>query len=30
LPAFKEYIENLEALRQTDFKNTFPELSHLI
>ena len=30
LPAFQEYIENLEALRQTDFKNTFPELSHLV
>ena len=30
LPAFKEYIETLEVLRQTDFKNTFPELAHLI
>lgn len=30
LPAFKEYIEKLEALRGTDFKSTFPELAHLI
>jgi len=30
LPAFKEYIEKLEAIRGTDFKSTFPELAHLI
>jgi len=30
LPAFKEYIEKLEALRGTDFKSIFPELAHLI
>lgn len=30
LPAFKEYIEILDKSRKTDFKNTFPELSHLI
>jgi hypothetical protein len=30
LPAFKEYIEKLEALRKTDFKSTFPELAHLL
>ena len=30
LPAFKEYIEKLEALRGTDFKSTFPELAHLL
>jgi sulfatase maturation enzyme AslB (radical SAM superfamily) len=29
LPAFKEYIEKLEAIRGTDFKATFPELAHL-
>ena len=30
LPAFKEYIETLETSRGTDFKSTFPELSHLL
>ena len=30
LPAFKEYIVKLEAVRGTDFKLTFPELAHLI
>jgi MoaA/NifB/PqqE/SkfB family radical SAM enzyme len=30
LPAFKEYIETLEALRGTNFKSTFPELAHLL
>ena len=30
LPAFKEYIEKLEAIRDTDFKATFPELAHLL
>lgn len=30
LPAFKEYIERMDTLRGTDFKKTFPSLSHLI
>lgn len=30
LSAFKEYIEKLDNLRKTNFKNIFPELSHLI
>lgn len=30
LPAFKEYIERLDTLRGTSFKETFPELSHLL
>jgi len=30
LPAFKEYIEKLDTLRGTDFKLTFPLLSHLL
>ena len=30
LPDFKEYIENLNTLRQLDFKQTFPELAHLL
>lgn len=30
LPAFKEYVEKLETIRQTNFKDIFPELSHLI
>lgn len=30
LPAFKEYIETLDAHRKTDFKSIFPELAHLI
>ena len=30
LPAFKEYIEKLDNLRHTNFKEIFPELSHLL
>lgn len=30
LPAFKEYIENLDKLRKTDFRSIFPEISHLL
>jgi organic radical activating enzyme len=30
LPAFKEYIETLDKSRNTDFKKTFPNLSHLL
>lgn len=30
LPAFKEYIDNLDVIRGTHFKEIFPELSHLI
>lgn len=30
LPAFKEYIETLDKSRKTNFKQTFPELGHLI
>ena len=30
LPALKEYIENLDAIRKTKFEEYFPELSHLI
>jgi pyruvate-formate lyase-activating enzyme len=30
LPAFKEYIEKLDNLRETDFKIVFPELAHLV
>ena len=30
LPSFKEYISQLEAVRNTDFKSVFPHLSHLI
>jgi pyruvate-formate lyase-activating enzyme len=30
LPAFREYITTLEKSRGTDFKSTFPELSHLL
>lgn len=30
LPAFKEYIEVLDNRRGTNFKKTFPEISHLI
>jgi sulfatase maturation enzyme AslB (radical SAM superfamily) len=30
LPAFQEYITTLEKSRGTDFKTTFPELSHLL
>ena len=30
LPAFKEYIEKLDKIRNLDFNSTFPELSHLL
>lgn len=30
LPAFKEYIETMDGVRGNSFKETFPELSHLI
>jgi organic radical activating enzyme len=30
LPAFKEYIDNLDVIRGTHFSEIFPELSHLI
>jgi uncharacterized Fe-S cluster-containing radical SAM superfamily protein len=30
LPAFVEYIEKMEAVRDTDFVKTFPELAHLL
>jgi hypothetical protein len=30
LPVFVEYIVKMEAVRDTDFKSTFPELAHLI
>jgi organic radical activating enzyme len=30
IPAFKEYIEVLNNSRQTNFKEVFPELSHLL
>jgi uncharacterized Fe-S cluster-containing radical SAM superfamily protein len=30
LPAFQEYIVHMDSLRKTDFKKTFPELSHLL
>ena len=30
LPAFKEYIEQLDKLRETKFKEIFPELVHLL
>jgi hypothetical protein len=29
LPAFKEYINNLDEIRSTNFKAIFPELAHL-
>lgn len=29
LPDFKDYIKNLDTIRETDFKTTFPEISHL-
>jgi hypothetical protein len=29
LPDFKDYIKNLDTIRGTDFKTTFPEISHL-
>ncbi len=30
LPAFKEYINNLDEIRGTDFRSIFPELLHLV
>lgn len=30
LPAFKEYIERMDTVRNLSFKDTFPELSHLL
>ena len=30
LPAFAEYVNNLDSIRGTNFKETFPELAHLI
>lgn len=30
LPAFKEYINNLDEIRGTSFQSIFPELSHLV
>jgi organic radical activating enzyme len=30
LPGFNEYITNMDSIRGTDFKTTFPELSHLL
>jgi organic radical activating enzyme len=30
LPAFKEYIESLDPIRKTHFKDYFPELAHLV
>jgi hypothetical protein len=30
LPAFKEYIEKMDVVRKTNFKTTFPMISHLI
>ena len=30
LPAFVEYINNLDSIRHTDFKTVFPELAHLL
>lgn len=30
LPAFKEYINNLDSIRNTNFKSIFPELAHLV
>jgi sulfatase maturation enzyme AslB (radical SAM superfamily) len=30
LPAFREYIENLDSIRGTDSKSVFPELAHLL
>lgn len=29
LPDFVDYIKNLDSIRQTNFKQTFPELAHL-
>jgi molybdenum cofactor biosynthesis enzyme MoaA len=30
LPAFREYINNLDSIRGTDSKSVFPELAHLL
>lgn len=30
LPDFREYIKTMDTQRGTDFKNTFPELAHLL
>jgi hypothetical protein len=30
LPAFKEYIDKMDTVRKTNFKNIFPELEYLI
>jgi sulfatase maturation enzyme AslB (radical SAM superfamily) len=30
LPDFAEYVHNLDSIRGTDFKETFPELGHLV
>lgn len=30
LPAFREYIEKMDAVRDLNFKDTFPKLSHLL
>jgi organic radical activating enzyme len=30
LPAFKEYIEKIDAVRKINFKEVFPELEHLV
>jgi organic radical activating enzyme len=30
LPAFKEYIEKMDAVRKTEFKKVFPALAHLL
>jgi hypothetical protein len=30
LPAFKEYIEKMDAVRKTEFKKVFPTLAHLL
>mgnify|MGYP003350336652 FL=1 len=30
LPAFKEYVQRMDTVRNTNFESVFPELSHLI
>jgi hypothetical protein len=30
LPDFKEYVNNLDAIRNLDAKAVFPELEHLL
>lgn len=30
LPAFKEYIQQMDTLRGTNFRNIFPEIAHLL